>query len=395
MPAILPDNWDLVPLGELGVYINGRAFKPSEWENNGLPIVRIQNLTNPDASFNYYSKPVQDRYYIRNGDLVISWSATLGAYIWNRGDAILNQHIFKVEVNEDRIDRMFLKHAVVTALGKLSDQTHGTTMRHVTKGKFENFTVPVPRSIVEQRRIVARIEALLAEVREGKELHELIIRDTERLITAIMEDKFKELPATRHALENILAEGMRNGWSPSSSVNSGKAIVLKLGAVLGFEFNPEAIKYTNEPTDEKAEYWAQVGDVFISRSNTLDLVGCAALYSGDPPHCIYPDLLVRLRFQENLVDSRFVVYWLRSNEIRNYITRNAKGASPTMKKINQQHIKRMPFPIVDLVTQQHFIDYFDHIKKEIGSIKQIQAENIKLLTKMEQTILAQAFQGEL
>lgn len=126
----LPQGWELVALGELGDYVNGKAFKPSDWEANGLPIIRIQNLTNAAAPFNYCSGTVEDKYHVRNGDLLISWSATLGAFIWNRGDAILNQHIFRVVVNEERVDKLYLKYAVQSALEELSKRTHGATMRH-------------------------------------------------------------------------------------------------------------------------------------------------------------------------------------------------------------------------------------------------------------------------
>ena len=42
-------------LGELATFVNGSAFKPEEWSQEGLPIVRIQNLTQGDAPYNYYS----------------------------------------------------------------------------------------------------------------------------------------------------------------------------------------------------------------------------------------------------------------------------------------------------------------------------------------------------
>src|SRR5262249_55218422 len=86
-----PKTWPRKKLGDLGRYINGMAFKPTDWTPDGLPIIRIQNLTDPSKPFNRFAGEAPRRYLVRNGDLLISWSASLGSFIWNRGDAILNQ----------------------------------------------------------------------------------------------------------------------------------------------------------------------------------------------------------------------------------------------------------------------------------------------------------------
>jgi len=93
----LPEGWEWKTLGEVARYINDRAFKPSEWEEQGRPIIRIQNLTNSSDTLNRYAGEVEEKYLIRDGDLLISWSATLGAFIYKGEEAVLNQHIFKVQ----------------------------------------------------------------------------------------------------------------------------------------------------------------------------------------------------------------------------------------------------------------------------------------------------------
>lgn len=95
------DYWPMVRVGDVLKLINGRAFKPSEWAEEGLPIVRIQNLNKPDAPFNYYEGDLPGKFLLTDGDLLFAWSGTpgtsFGAHIWRGGPAWLNQHIFKVE----------------------------------------------------------------------------------------------------------------------------------------------------------------------------------------------------------------------------------------------------------------------------------------------------------
>ncbi|MEP0751769.1 restriction endonuclease subunit S [Trichocoleus sp. Lan] len=164
----LSKGWTIAQLGDLANYINGRAFKPSEWKDKGIPIVRIQNLNNSSTSFNYSDVEHEGKYLIKDGDLLISWSASLGVFIWNRGEAWLNQHIFKVEPNEGVVTKTFLYYVAKMAISELYEKTHGTGMVHVTKPVFESHQVPIP-PVNEQRRIVAKLEKLLAKVDSCKE----------------------------------------------------------------------------------------------------------------------------------------------------------------------------------------------------------------------------------
>src|SRR5450432_2361079 len=92
----LPAGWTWKKLGDVADYLNGRGFKKQEWETAGVPIVRIQNLNKEISSYNYTTKTFENKYKVKNGDLLFAWAASLGTYVWNGGDAWLNQHIFKV-----------------------------------------------------------------------------------------------------------------------------------------------------------------------------------------------------------------------------------------------------------------------------------------------------------
>lgn len=63
---------NIITLGNFAEYINGRAFKPSEWKKTGLPIIRIQNLTDRKAEYNYTSLKHDDKFLVNNGDLLFS-----------------------------------------------------------------------------------------------------------------------------------------------------------------------------------------------------------------------------------------------------------------------------------------------------------------------------------
>lgn len=166
-PFGIPQSWHWARIGEVLTLINGRAFKPTEWLPSGLPIVRIQNLNNAAAPFNYCNKTtVDDRHVIDSGAFLISWSGTpgtsFGAFVWARGRAALNQHIFKCEFASQEIDPAYLRLAINGRLDEMIAKAHGGVgLQHITKGKLEHLALPLP-PFAEQSRIVAKVEELMA-----------------------------------------------------------------------------------------------------------------------------------------------------------------------------------------------------------------------------------------
>ena len=143
-------------------YINGRAFKPTEWQNEGKPIIRIQNLNNHTAKFNYSPLKHEEKYIVKNGDLLFAWSASLGAYIWHGQEAWLNQHIFKIHPYRC-IDKNFLYYLLTDVTAGLYAKSHGSGMVHVTKGKFESTEIVLPPLPEATGAFVAKIEALFSD----------------------------------------------------------------------------------------------------------------------------------------------------------------------------------------------------------------------------------------
>ena len=69
-------------LGNIVQVINGRAYKLSEWEDEGTPVIRLQNLTQRGGTFYYSNLPLPEKHYCNKGDLLFMWSASFGPHIW-------------------------------------------------------------------------------------------------------------------------------------------------------------------------------------------------------------------------------------------------------------------------------------------------------------------------
>ena len=164
VPFDIPDSWEWVRVRNCTELFNGRAFKPSDWAVMGLPIVRIQNLNDEKAPFNYYDKSVEEDVHLYGGELLFAWSGTpgtsFGAHIWRNQEAVLNQHIFKLLFDETALFKPYYMYALNQRVGSLIKAAHGSAgLQHVTRGVFESTLIPLP-PFAEQIRIVEKLNVL-------------------------------------------------------------------------------------------------------------------------------------------------------------------------------------------------------------------------------------------
>jgi type I restriction enzyme S subunit len=155
-------SFPTVRFGEVCKLVNGKAFKPEDWSERGHPIIRIQNLNDPSKPFNFWAGSLDRQVRVKPYDVLLAWSGTpgtsFGAHIWRGGPGILNQHIFRVELDHRRITKEWCVLAVNFRLNRLIEQAHGGVgLKHVTRGMVDNLEIPLP-AFDEQRRIAAILE---------------------------------------------------------------------------------------------------------------------------------------------------------------------------------------------------------------------------------------------
>ena len=149
-------GWVFRKLGDLAEFINGRAYNISEWEQNGTPVIRLQNLTGRGSEYYYSNLQLPKKQYCENGDLLYMWSATFGAVIWWGDKAIYHYHIWKIGCMKGIVDKVFLFYILDNLTEKLKkSSSSGGTMLHITKDKMENTELMVPA--YEEQTQIAKI----------------------------------------------------------------------------------------------------------------------------------------------------------------------------------------------------------------------------------------------
>ena len=188
----LPTSWATAPLADLVTVLNGRAYKQSELLDAGTPVLRVGNLFTSNKWY-YSDLELDNDKYCDDGDLIFSWSASFGPFIWNGGRTIYHYHIWKLPLHSpDDLSRDYLYLYLLDKTAEIKAAGHGISMVHMTKEKMEKLEVPLP-PLAEQQRIVAKVNELMA-----------ICDQLEAQITATEQD-------SRRFLESVLADALAPG----------------------------------------------------------------------------------------------------------------------------------------------------------------------------------------
>ncbi|MCU9922963.1 restriction endonuclease subunit S [Aeromonas caviae] len=148
----IPEDWEVVSLGDASQFINGRAYALHEWESSGVPVIRLQNLTGRGDEYYYSNLQLPERQYCDFGDLLFMWSATFGPVIWKGSKAIYHYHIWKIECKGGN-NKTFLFYLLGDMTERLkNNSSSGGTMLHLTKEKMES-TKTISPSVEEQTAI--------------------------------------------------------------------------------------------------------------------------------------------------------------------------------------------------------------------------------------------------
>ena len=382
----------IMTLGTVAQYINGRAFRPEEWETRGLPIIRIQNLTNPDSKYNYTTVQHEEKYLIRNGDLLFAWSASLGAHIWKNGNAWLNQHIFKVIPNEG-VDRDYLYYYLLKVVNELYQKAHGTGMVHITKAPFMATPIPVPEFSI-QKQIVNRIEESLSQLDSAVETLKKTKQQLGIYRQAVVEDAIEA--GKRHGAQTLqfgdTVLQYQNGISKRSGEGK-KTPVLRLA-----DIEKQQIKIDNEyryiglSEQERAKYLLNKGDLLVIRVNgSVDNVGRSIIVPKEAAFAAC-DHFIRCKVKSSCILPEYVQLCLDSFSSRNHIRDNMVSTAG-QNTVSQATMNGITIYVPDISIQKEILNAVNERISVCNSIKQTVNQSLLQAEALRQSILKQAFEG--
>lgn len=352
---------DMIRLGDVATYINGYAFKPEDRGEVGLPIIRIQDLTGNSYDLGFYNGEYPRKIEIDNGDILISWSASLGVYVWNRGKALLNQHIFKVAFDKVDIDKNYFVYAVRHKLDDMERKTHGATMKHIVKKDFDATLIPYP-SLSKQVEIATTLDKLSKIIKVRQQ--ELQLMDD--LIRARFVEMFGN-PETNSKgwKECALSEKLNvvSGYAFKSDMfdeHSGIP-VLRIGNINAGYFKSVNLVYWQE-NKSLERYALYPGDLVMSLTGTVgkDDYGNVCIL-GDEYEIYYLNQRnAKLEIKEG-IDKLYLSQLLRFEQIKKKLTGISRGVRQA--NISNKDILNLVVPVPPMKLQKEFSNFVRQIDK--------------------------------
>lgn len=465
MPA--PEGWAWVRLQDVARLESGHTPSRShpEYWNGDVPWIGIK-----DARENHGRTIVETNQKVTQagidnsaarrlppGTVCLSRTASVG-YVTVMGREMATSQDFVNWVCSDALVPDFLKYLLL-AEGEDTLRSFGKGSVHTTIyfPEVEEFRVCVP-GVARQRRIVAKLDALLARGKKAREHLDRIPALLDALKRSILAAAFRgdltadwrkanpEVEPATKLLERIRAERRRRweeelrakgkdqkkakyeepapvdetelpelpeGWcwatvgelvadieagrSPSTEGRPAEAHepgVLKVSAVTWGEFDPAENKRLLASDRLDEDAVVRAGDLLISRANTAQLVGAVVLVQEDHPNLMLSDKILRL-VTTPTVNKSFLLYAMRTPLVRELFEGDATGTSDSMRNLTQDKIRATPIAVAPAQEQAEICRLLD---VEFGRVKRLVAAmdmQRRGLSALESSTLGAAFRGEL
>jgi type I restriction enzyme S subunit len=359
--------WKRGSLLSFADYHNGAAFNPSHWGEDGIPIIRIEQINDPSAPTDFYDGPLLPQNAVTTGDLIFSWSATLKAVIWRNGDGALNQHLFKV-VPKNGTNKAFFKYVLEQNMESISSGAQGSTMKHITRGELQRYHVEVPEQEAEQRRIaeilstldeaIEQTEALIAKHQQIKAglMHDLFTRGVTpdghlRPTREQAPDLYKESPLgwipkewEVRPFHSVLAGNLQNGYFKKPEfVGTGYKLVnvSELYQPFGIDTDHPNVERVAATSTDFQKFGVQEGDLFFTRSSLVlsGIAQCNTVLKLIEP-TLFECHVIRSQPDKNIVNPEFLGLYFQTPWARRELMSRAKQT--TMTTISQPDIVSVP-----------------------------------------------------
>ena len=312
--------------------------------------------------------------------------------------ALCTSHFFLFDVCCDKVLPEYLQ-AIFTAnylQDHLDEGAKGTTgyaavrPQHLLAAK-----IPLP-PLTEQRRLVARIEALAAKIEEARELRRKATIELSTLLKSAV-DTVLECSEQTSILSDLLCEDTLNGLGRCPSDIPPGTPILRISAATSRSdavVNEDDFKYLDVNEKDKDKYTLKEGDLLACRYNgNLHYVGRFAIFRGHRnTSIIYPDKLIRFRVNTRKVSPEFVCIAANASQARKQIMSFCATTAGNIG-ISAGNLKSVRIPVPSLAEQDRIVAYLDGLQAKVDALKQLQTDTAAELDALLPAVLDRAFRG--
>ncbi len=397
-------SWNSSTLGSVCDLIN-RGIAPSYVEDGGILVLNqkcIRNHTvNYDLSRRHDSqkKPVKEERLIRAGDVLVNstGTGTLGRVALVLREPLepttVDTHITIVRPKKGMFDKSFFGLMLISIEEKIKQAGEGSVgQTELSRVKLrDEFIVSYPSNISIQKKVAVKLDAIFAEIDKATVAAEANAKNAEALFESYLAQVFENTKDdwNQKELGKITKFIDYRGKTPTKTSDGIRLITAK-NVKFGF-LNREPYEYIAE---KDYESWMtrgipKKGDVLFTTE--APLANVAQLDTDEK--VVFAQRLIILQPQEKTIDSEFLKFSLLSRKVQLQII--SKGTGATVKGIKASLLKLIPIDFPSLNRQREVCKVLADIKTESNKLKDYYTRKVSSLILYKNSILKQAFAGEL
>ena len=306
---------------------------------------------------------------------------------------IVSSHYFLFDLDEAKLEPGFLDYFVRTLTFREQVQAQGTTnYAAIRPADVLGYEIPLP-PLAEQRRVLARIEELAAQIREARTLRQRAAEEADALSQAGVESSYQRLRdrVESQPLANF-CETITDGDHKTPAFSETGVRFIFVGNV-----STGRLHFTNSKLVDE-EYFRRLrlervprrGDILYSAVGAT--LGIPAVVDSDEPFCFQRHIAI-LKPNRRQLDGQFAWHMLRSRTVFERAWASTTGsAQPT---VPLRAIRELPIPVPPLPEQRRIVSELDALQAEVDVLKRLQAETSATLNALLPAILDRAFKGGL
>ena len=193
-------------------------------------------------------------------------------------------------------------------------------------------------------------------------------------------------------IEQLLTK-IQYGSSRKTNEDINGVPVLRMGNIVEGKIDRNNLKYLPKEHDEFPELLLKKGDLLFNRTNSRELVGKTAVYTGIPNPCSFASYLIRVRFSpriESLITAHYINSVYGKNWIMSVVSQQAGQAN-----VNGTKLKLLAVPIPPEREQQVLVEEVERRFSVADDVERTIAVELKRAEQLRQSILKKAFSGGL
>jgi len=312
--------------------------------------------------------------------------------------AIVSSHYFLFTVIEQKLDRRFLGYFTKTPYFQEQVTAQGSTnYAAIRPSHVLDYEISLP-PLAEQRRIVAKIDALAAKIDEARVLRKQAGEEAEAVVSAKARDVLSKAATEVTPLSTWLDDpkgGIQTGPF-GAQLGRGDFVpdgvpLLTIGNVQysGLKTAP-LIHVTEAKATQLGRYRAKEGDILFARMGT---VGRCCVVPAEADGWLFNYHIIRVALDCKRIDPRYVHWSIRSStDIEEYLEVNIRGA--TREGVNSKIVGGLPLRVPPLPEQRRIVARLDALQAQVDALKQTQAASAAELDALLPSVLDRAFKGE-